>query len=115
MTTGSWINGSDVTSSMRKPGAMVNVLSASSGDSAGAGGATMPSADCSVGPVVGRDEGLVEGLAAARVVERDAGEGSGFVVGADTGVAARTAACGFAPRRAPDVHAPNTSAPAEAI
>src|SRR5688500_10663931 len=123
MTTGSWINGSAATSSIRNPGASLKVLSAASGESAGAGGASTPAADCSVGPVVGPVAGRVDarradrvvgrvvdrvvGRVAARVVARVAGPPAGRDAG-PVAVAGRVSAvgavppvaCGFAPGRA---------------
>src|SRR6476659_4051041 len=103
------MSGSAATSSTRKPGATENVLSASWGKSGGAGGATTPSADCSVGPVAGRVEAVVVG----RDDGLDAGRVDGAVAGSAAGtVAAGTAACGFARPRAPEAHAPVKNAPA---
>src|SRR5689334_11929867 len=68
MTTGSWTKGSAATSSTRKPGAMRIIPIESSGEYGGARGATTPSADCSVGPVVGVVVGRDLGWVVVRVV-----------------------------------------------
>jgi hypothetical protein len=89
---------------MRKPGATVNVFNASSGESGGAGGATTPPADCSVGPVVGRVGVVVAGAE----VGRGAVGGAGFV---DGPVVVR-AACGFIRPGPRDAQAPVMNAAA---